>query len=65
MAARISEAAVDDALRALIQADVQITDQRVEAIIASGQPIAPVTQINIADVDLTSYDQLLQEVASC
>jgi hypothetical protein len=65
MAARISEAAVDDALRALIEADVQVTDQRIEAIIESGQPIAPVTQINIADVDLSSYDQLLQEVASC
>ncbi|MGD9249087.1 MAG: IS21 family transposase [Desulfobacteraceae bacterium] len=65
MAARISEVAVDDALRALIEADVQVTDQRVEAIIESGQPIAPVTQINIADVDLSSYDQLLGEVATC
>ncbi len=65
MAARISEAAVDDALRALIEGDVQITDQRIEAIIESGQRIAPVTQINIADVDLTSYDQLLGEVVSC
>lgn len=65
MAARISETLVDDALRALIEADAQITDQRVEAIIKSGQPIAPVTQINIAEVDLTCYDQLLGEVASC
>jgi hypothetical protein len=65
MAARISETAVDDALRALIEADVEITDQRIEAIIASGQPIAPVTRINIADVDLSAYDQLLEEVASC
>ena len=64
MAARISEAATDDALRALIEADVAITDQSVEAIIASGQHIAPVTRITIADVDLTSYDQLLDEVAS-
>jgi len=65
MAARISETAVDDALRALTETDVQITDQRIKAIVESGQHIAPVTQINIADVDLTSYDQLLQEVASC
>lgn len=65
MAARISEAAVDDALRLLIESDDQITDQRVEAIIESGQSIAPVTQINIDQVDLTTYDQLLQEVASC
>lgn len=65
MAARISEAAVDDALRVLIDSNDQITDQRVEAIIESGQSIAPVTQINIDQVDLTSYDQLLQEVASC
>lgn len=65
MAARISEAAVDDALRALIEGEVQITDQRIETIIASGQHIAPVTRINIADVDLASYDQLLGEVASC
>jgi hypothetical protein len=65
MAARISEAAVDDALRALIEADVEITDQRIEAIIESGQHIAPVTQINIAEVDLACYDQLLGEVASC
>ncbi len=65
MAARISETAVDDALRALIETDVQISDQRIEVIVASGQHIAPVTQINIADVDLSSYDQLLDEVASC
>ena len=64
MAARINESAVDDALRALIDADTRITDQRVEAIIASGEPTAPVTHVNIAPVDLTSYDQLLQEVAS-
>jgi hypothetical protein len=63
LAARENETAVDDALRRLIETDQIITDQRVEQIVASQQKIPAVTQIDVPPVDLSAYDQLLQEVA--
>jgi transposase len=63
LAARDSEAAVDDALKRLIQNDQTITAREVIRIVKSQPKIPDVTDIKIASVDLTSYDQLLEEVA--
>ncbi|MBA4369844.1 MAG: IS21 family transposase [Desulfobacterium sp.] len=65
LAAQESETAVDDALRLLINQDEQISDERVKELVLSNEPIAATTDIHIPSVDLTCYDQLLQEVASC
>lgn len=65
LAAHESESAVDDALRLLINQDEQISDQRVKDLVLSNAPIPLPTDIHIPAVDLTCYDQLLQEVASC
>ena len=63
LAARESETAVDDALRVLIDKNMQISDERVKALLESNQAVPPATEIHISAVDLTCYDQLLQEVA--
>jgi hypothetical protein len=64
LAARENESAVDDALRMLIDKDMDISDELVEAVVGCHHPVPTATQIKIAPVDLTSYDQLLQEVTS-
>jgi len=63
LAARESEAIVDDALRRLIQTDKLITAEEVIGIVCSKQQIEDVTLVEIAAVDLNSYDELLEEVA--
>ena len=64
LAARESETAVDDALRMLIDKNMDISDQQVKAIVFSNLPVPTATEINIPAVDLTCYDQLLEQVAS-
>ena len=64
LAARESETAVDDALRMLIDKNLDISNERVEAIVHSNQPVPTATEVNISAVDLTCYDQLLEEVVS-
>ena len=63
-AAHETEAGVDDALRRLIDTEEAITAAAVEALVKSGQQIAPATELRIDAVDLDVYDQLLQE-ATC
>jgi hypothetical protein len=63
LAARESETAVDDVLRVLIDKNMQISDERVKALLETNQAVPPATEIHISAVDLTCYDQLLQEVA--
>jgi hypothetical protein len=65
LAARESETGVDNALRVLIDKNIDINDERVEALVRSNEPVPAVTEIHIPVVDLTCYDQLLQEVTSC
>ncbi len=65
LAAHESETGVDNALRSLIEQDVEISDELVEQLVLSNEAIPSATEINISSVDLTSYDQLLQEVALC
>ena len=64
LAARESESVVDDALRMLIDKDMDISDEQVEALVRSNQPVPTATEIKIPAVDLTCYDQLLEEVMS-
>jgi hypothetical protein len=64
LAARQSETAVDDALRMLIDKNMDISDERVEAIVGSKHPVPTATEIKIPAVDLTCYDQLFEEVVS-
>lgn len=66
LAARDNEAAVDNALRLLIDQDKTVTAAEVEAAVRSGAVPPPVTDVTIAPVCLVSYDQLLQtmEVAA-
>jgi hypothetical protein len=64
LAARESETAVDDVLRMMIDKDISISDEQVEALVRSSQPVAVATKVRIEAVDLTCYDQLLEEVTS-
>jgi len=65
LAARVSEIAVDNVLRILIENDLEISDEQVKPMVESDQALPAITEIHIAAVDLSSYDELLQEVCSC
>jgi len=64
LAAKESETAVDAVLRMMIDKDIAISDEQVEVLVQSGEPVPVVTEVIIPEVDLTCYDQLLVEVAS-
>ena len=59
LAARENEAAVDDALRTLINQGQPITLEAVESLVYGQQEVTPATEVNIAEVDLAAYDTLL------
>jgi len=64
LAAKNSEAGVDDALRMLIEKGMDITDDFIKASVES--PLLPeAAEVQIDMVDLACYDGLLEEVASC
>jgi hypothetical protein len=63
LAARESETAVDDVLRMMIYKNIVISDEQVEALVQSSEPLPVATEVRIPAVDLTCYDQLLVEVA--
>ena len=65
LSARENEAAVDDALRMLIDQNIAITLEQVETLVRSNDAVPTATEIHIQDVDLNSYDELLTEVATC
>ncbi len=65
MAAKESEVAVDSALRILIDKNMDICKAQVQTLIQSNEPIYRVEDIDIPEIDLTAYDQLLEEVMSC
>ena len=64
LAARESETAVDDVLRMMIDKNMRICDQQVATLVRSDQAVAVATKVRIPTVDLTCYDQLLEEVTS-
>jgi len=67
LAARGNEAAVDEALRVLIDEERPIRIEAVERIVCSEGQIPSPTQMVIAEVDLAAYDALLsrKEVLPC
>ena len=64
LAARQSETAVDDVLRMMIDKNMKICDEQVQALVQSRQPVAVATKVCIEAVDLTCYDQLFEEVTA-
>jgi hypothetical protein len=48
----------------MIDKQMIISDKQVEALVRSRQPVAVATKVRIPTVDLTCYDQLLEEVTS-
>ena len=64
LAARESETAVDDVLRMMIDKNINICDEQVETLVRCRQPVAVATKVHIPAVDLSCYNQLLEEVTS-
>jgi len=64
LAAKESETSVDNALRILIDKNMDICKKQVQILMQSNEP-AMTTDIHVPAVDLTCYDQLLQEVMPC
>lgn len=65
LAAETGEVQVDQALRELLagEAEVAITADAITEVLARLEPIAPVTMVEVALVDLASFDQLCTEMA--
>jgi len=65
MAARETEAGVDEALRHLLNEGQPISFELVEALVRRGQEIPSATQVTVGSVNLADYDALMtcQEVA--
>jgi len=59
LAARENEAAVDDALRFMIERNRSISAESVEKLVLSGRQPEPVTDVRISAVALHAYDCLL------
>ena len=64
LAAKQSQTAVDDVLRMMIDKNIAICDEQVEALVQSSEPVPVATEVRIPAVELTCYDQLLEKVAS-
>jgi hypothetical protein len=65
LAAETGEVPVDQALRELLagEAEVTITVESIRAMLAQLDTIQPVTMVEVALVDLASFDQLCAEMA--
>lgn len=59
LAAHESETRVDDALRALFDAEAEISADIVKMILASKTPVIEATQVEVHQIPLQSYDELL------
>lgn len=64
LAAKESEVAVDSALGVLINEDGEICKDQVKRLMKSKEPVFRADDIHIPEVDLSCYDQLLEEVMS-
>ena len=60
LAAKDRETAVDNALRIIINENMDIDKEQVEILMQSEESDFVATDINIPDIDLACYDQLLQ-----
>ena len=61
VAARETESGVEDALRVLLDAACPLSVPAVENLLLTGQKPTPVQEVEIAEVNLASYDALLSE----
>lgn len=61
LAARQTEAGVDNALRLLFMSESPVTADAVEGIVMSGQKAPPATEVAVPAVDLSAYDTLLSQ----
>jgi hypothetical protein len=59
LAAHESETGVDDALRAAFDAEAEISADMVKMILASKTPVLEVTRVEVHEIPLQSYDELL------
>ena len=59
LAAKESEAAVNEALRRLLEQEAPISLEAVRRIVLSGEKLEPAREIHVQAVDLAHYDQLL------
>jgi hypothetical protein len=63
LAAKEGEARVDEALRCLLEmgeaGEGKLNAEAVQALLLAGEAIVPATSIDIAEVSLTSFDELL------
>jgi hypothetical protein len=60
-AARENEAAVDDALRALLDAGEAVDADQVARLLSQGDPVPCVTAVTVEEPDLSCFDALLEE----
>jgi len=61
LAAYESESAVDAALGRLLEGDEPLTARAVRRLVAAGQRIPPVTEVTVAPVDPSVFDELYSE----
>ena len=61
LAALEGEVLVDDALRILLDGDPKLTAQAVEQFVRSASFVPGVTEVRVDDVDLSGFDQLLED----
>jgi len=59
LAAHESEVGVDDALRAIFDAGTAVSADAVRKILASNSPVREATNVEVCEVPLQSYDELL------
>jgi hypothetical protein len=59
LAAHESETGVDDALRLVFDAEAEISADVVKMILASKMPVLEATQVEVDEIPLQSYDELL------
>jgi len=65
LAARETEAGVDDILRVLLNKEQPLDANTVETMVRCLQEIPPATDVVVDPVELTSYDQLLRSQLPC
>jgi len=65
LAAKQGEARVDDAVRVLLEKGEVPDTERVERLLGSSEKVSAPTEVEIAEVDLGTYDCLLSQEAAC
>lgn len=59
LAARESETGVDDALRRIFDAGAEVSAEAVRGLLRSAEPVPLPTEVEVAEIPLGSYDELL------